>query len=231
MKSAQSFSELYAQVSARKVPFLIVFFLIVFVSYGALYIVDVVPEQEESPATEVAEGTTAVKEPDSRLFADWDTDDDWQNEVITGEATLPLSISFDALNRTVPVLNPTSNNIEVLDDALLRGVVRHPDSTDYSEPGNVFILGHSSYLPNVFNKNFQAFNGLQELTWGDTIRVKTADTEYVYRVDHVYKAKASELTVPVTKGEHKLTLATCNSFASKDDRFIVEASLVSTRAL
>ncbi|MEZ4200359.1 MAG: hypothetical protein R3B69_02060 [Candidatus Paceibacterota bacterium] len=40
-------------------------------------------------------------------------------------------------------------------------------------------------------KNFQAFNGLQELTWGDEIRVTSGDTAYVYQVDRVYKASAT----------------------------------------
>ncbi|MEZ4200358.1 MAG: hypothetical protein R3B69_02055 [Candidatus Paceibacterota bacterium] len=58
-------------------------------------------------------------------------------------------MSISALGRTVPVLNPASRSVAVLDEALLSGVVRHPDSADFSEPGNILILGHSSYLPNV----------------------------------------------------------------------------------
>ena len=144
----------------------------------------------------------------------------------------PQKIIFDDLGgKTVDVLNPVSRSIADLDNALLSGAVRHPDSADFVNTGNIFILGHSSYLPNVFNKNFQAFNDIQLLTWGDTIRLQSSDKEYVYQVDRVYKAAASALEVPNSRGLAKLTLATCNSFGSKDDRFIVEASLIETRSL
>jgi LPXTG-site transpeptidase (sortase) family protein len=109
--------------------------------------------------------------------------------------------------------------------------VRHPDSADFKNVGNIFILGHSSYLPNVVNKSFQAFNGIQKMTWGDKIRLQSADTEYIYRVEKVYKTKASDAVVPPTPGKARLTLATCNSFGSKDDRFVVEAVLIDTKPL
>lgn len=146
--------------------------------------------------------------------------------------SLPVRIIFEDLNnKEVRVLNPTASDIASLDHALLSGAVRYPESADFSEPGNVFILGHSSYLPNVLNKNFQAFNGIQKLTWGDTIRVQSGDTEYLYRVEEVTEAPASEIFVPDTPGESKLTLATCNVLGAKEDRYVVEAKLYDTRSL
>jgi LPXTG-site transpeptidase (sortase) family protein len=205
----------------RKVPFLAVYFLVVLVSYGVLYAIDFIPEAPETEATDTVVAATVEQEaapvapaaPSVRV------------------APLPLTISFDTLGRTVTIQNPTSREVKDLDAALLHGAVRHPDSADFSNPGNIFILGHSSYLPTVFNKNFQAFNGIQNLEFGDVIRLRSSDTEYVYRVERVYKAKASDVVVPNSRGEAKLTLATCNSFGQKDDRFVVEASLVSKKAL
>ena len=144
--------------------------------------------------------------------------------------SVPQSLYIDALNRTVPVLNPTSRRVADLDRALESGAVRHPDSADFQREGNIFILGHSSYLPTVNNRNFQVFNGIQNLRWGDTIRLFSNDTEYIYRVERVYEAKASEVVVPVAGTGPMLTLATCDSFGSKDDRFIVEAVLVNQQA-
>ena len=118
-----------------------------------------------------------------------------------------------------------------MDTALLEGAVRHPDSAKLAQNGNVFILGHSSYLPTVINKNFQAFNGIQELAWGDTIEVSSGSHVYVYEVEKVFKAQASDLTVPIAGEERRLTLATCNSFGSTDDRFIVEAREIEVRSL
>ena len=138
----------------------------------------------------------------------------------------PLSITIPAIDKTVAVLNPTSRLVADLDAALLEGVVRHPDSATLEQNGTVFILGHSSYLPAVRNKNFQAFNGIQDLKWGDTITISSTDGDYVYRVDKVYRAKAGEVVVPIAGPKQRLYLATCNSFGSTDDRYIVEADLV-----
>jgi len=204
-----------------------VFFASVFFTYLVLYIVDFYPEPVEAESgEEVAAEEVAVVAP-----AEAEVEVVKPVVALSAEAALPVSITFDRLDKTVTVLNPTSNDYDVLDEALLRGVVRHPQSADFSEPGNIFILGHSSYLPNVLNKNFQAFNGIQDLKWGDTIRVRSSEAEYVYRVDRVYMASATEVVVPTDITEAKLTLATCNSFGSRDDRHMVEASLVETIAL
>jgi LPXTG-site transpeptidase (sortase) family protein len=149
----------------------------------------------------------------------------------SAEPELPVRIEIDALNRTVPVRNPTSRRVSDLDRALLSGVVRHPDSAHFDQTGTMFVLGHSSRLPNVVNENFQAFNDIEDLTWGDTIRVYSTDTMYVYRVEDVYEAKATVASVPIAGDTQTLTLATCNSFGTKDDRFIVEALLVREQEL
>ena len=96
-----------------------------------------------------------------------------------GSKTLPVRMVIDSLGKVIPVLNPNSNKIADLDEALLKGAVRHPDSALIGEEGNIFILGHSSYLPQVRNKNFQAFNGIQELKWGDTIKLQSESKEYI----------------------------------------------------
>ena len=232
MQTANSFTELYRQISDRKVPFLIMFFLVVFTTYTVLYVIDIYPEPVTTKAATTvaaepvaggAEATVSVQEtmaPEAAVAP-----------VVSAAAAVPLSITFDALDKTVTVLNPKSRDIATLDAYLLDGVVRHPDSADFVDEGNIFILGHSSYLPNVLNKNFQAFNGIEKLKWGDTIRLRSAEAEYVYRVDRVYEASASEVVVPIDGVKPMLTLATCDSFGGKDDRFMVEATLVETNLL
>ncbi len=222
----QSFKTLYREIAERKTAFFIVFFFVVLISYAILFVIDFIPEPVAE--TETTEKTAvAIVEPE--LVPREEVVEPVVEDVVVDP--LPVSIYFDTLDKEVPVLNPASRSIVDLDEALLSGAVRHPDSATFSEDGNIFILAHSSYLPNVLNKNFQAFNGIQSLTWGDTIRLESGDTEYVYRVQKVYEAKASEVFVPDTPGEAKLTLATCNSFGSKDDRYMVEADLVSSRTI
>lgn len=227
MQTAASFSELYEQLRVRLVPFTVAFFVAVFVTYLMLYIVDVYPEpvEEIDDAPVVEEVNIATTQTDPVVES--------PSVVVNPEvAALPVSITFDALDKTVAVRNPSSADYAELDNELLYGVVRHPQSADFANTGNMLILGHSSYLPTVNNKNFQAFNGIQKLSWGDTIRVESQDTEYIYRVDRVYAAPASDIYVPVGEDTApKLTLVTCNVFGAKEDRHIVEATLVRTVAL
>jgi len=185
---------------------------------------------EEVVTTEEVFIETSTAETD-RVVVDDTPVNDTPPTVNRNSSELPVRIEIAALNQTVSVLNPTSRRVADLDNALLSGVVRHPDSAALKQNGNMFLLGHSSRLPNVINKNFQAFNDIETLKWGDVIRVYSADTEYVYQVEKVYKVKASLASVPIAGDEPKLTLATCNSFGSKDDRHIVEADLISQRSL
>jgi len=204
-------------------------FLVFTLSYVVLVALDFLPEPVAS------EEEVQQQSEDESLEADLASEETIPEveelTQTTGATTLPLQIKIAKLDRTVTVLNPTSRIIEDLDTALLEGAVRHPDSAALNQEGNVFILGHSSYLPNVFNKNFQAFNGIQDLAWGDIIEVYSDSSVYEYRVEKVYRANATEVTVPIAGEGHRLILATCNSFGSSDDRYIVEAKRVDVRGV
>jgi LPXTG-site transpeptidase (sortase) family protein len=203
----------------QKITFFFVCVGAIALTYGVLYLVDFLPETPttETPEAQVEEPAVQTNTPDVA-------------PVVDDANALPVSIIFDSLEgREVTVYNPKTSDVATLDADLLKGAVRHPDSANFKDTGTIFILAHSSYLPHVINKNFQAFNGIQKLKWGDTIRLRSNDTEYVYSVDRVYEAKASDAEVAIQHDEAKLTLATCNTFATKDDRFVVEASLVSKK--
>lgn len=216
------------KVWERKYAFILTFSIVYFFSYLALVAIDFVPE----PVTTVPEAQSEEIKTDEESLIEHTAESDFELPVgSVDEPVLPSAMYIKKLDRTITILNPTSRAIVDLDAALLSGVVRHPDSAHLGQDGNVFVLGHSSYLPNVINKNFQAFNGIQNLAWGDVIEV-TSDTHvFTYEVEKVYKASASELTVPIAGSEPRLILATCNSFGSTDDRYIVEAKRVGVRAL
>jgi sortase (surface protein transpeptidase) len=56
--------------------------------------------------------------------------------------------------------------------------------------------------------------------------------EYVYAVTSVQQeSAASNDSIPLTTTGHTLTLATCDSFGKKTDRFVVTSTLVGSYAL
>jgi LPXTG-site transpeptidase (sortase) family protein len=215
----------------EKVKFFTVFFVVFTVSYLFLVAIDFVPEapagddamsstDETATTTEAIIDVEVVEEP--VVLDDIGSD---------GQQILPVTIKIAKLNRSVTVLNPESRTIADLDTALLSGVVRHPDSATLGQKGNVFLLGHSSYLPVVLNSNFKAFNGIQDLVWGDIIELHADNHIFEYEVERVYMARAQDLAVPIAGEEKRLTIATCNSFGSADDRYMVEAKQVGVRTL
>lgn len=216
----ETWGELADALLIRKVSFLVTFFIVFLFSYALFAYLDLLPEPPKTQESQVEETASqsaltlgVIEEPAPA-----------EPEYV--EPVFPDTLVIDALDRTVSILNPNSRAVADLDAALLYGVVRHPDSATLDQTGTVLVLGHSSYLPTVLNPNFQALNGIQHLEFGDTIRLEAGAVEYVYRVDRVYRAKASEVTVPIATTERRLVLATCNSFGAKDDRYVVEAQFV-----
>ena len=221
MAATKSF---FGTIWKNKFKFLFVYFLVFFFTYLFLVAIDFVPEPKTEVEEDVTESTEVIELAEEQELPSAEVVDE-----IAVAPVLPTEIYIKKLERTIEVLNPESREIADLDEALLSGVVRHPDSAHLSQQGNVFILGHSSYLPNVFNDNFQAFNGIQNLEWGDTIEVASEGKVFVYKVENVFQAHAQELTVPIAVEDKLLTLATCNSFGSVDDRYIVEARQIEVR--
>lgn len=226
-------ANIISTIWANKLKFFSVFFLIFTALYALLVIIDFLPEAPTEVPTEattevineavsVATAPTVLESPVETVQVVETIDTD----TVAATPDKPVSMYIERLDRTIDVLNPVSRSIADLDNALLSGAVRHPDSATPNIDGTVLIMAHSSYLPNVLNRNFQAFNGIQNLEWGDTITLTSNGAIYTYQVERVYEAKASEVTVPI-KGDSKLlTLATCDSFGSTDDRHIVEAKQI-----
>jgi len=227
-----SWNQMVDAILLRKVAFVIAFFVVFLSTYAVLAWFDFLPELVTKDETlENIETKDVILDSASTInpvVAPVETSTTLVQEEVVA-AVLPLSMRIEALDKTITVLNPTSREVSDLDEALLSGAVRHPDSATLEQSGTVFILGHSSYLPVVRNKNFQAFNGIQNLKWGDLITITAADGEYVYKVDKVYRAKAADVTVPIAGPSKRLFLATCNSFGSTDDRYIAEAELIEVR--
>ena len=144
---------------------------------------------------------------------------------------MPVKIEARAIGLSATIANPSVTDIETLDSLLLKGSVRYPTSAQLGEDGNIILFGHSSYLPVVKNPAYKTFNDIQKLKSGDTITVYSSSTAYTYAVREVVKEKADEGAIPLNVSGQVLTLATCNSFATKNDRFVVTADLVASHPL
>lgn len=200
------------KASSKKLSFLGVFVWVMLVSTGIAGKLDVLPNPPEKV---VAQTPVLAATPRSALAAPEE----------------PVAILIPELDISETISNPKTTDVAVLDDALLTGVVRYPTSALLGAEGNVIIFGHSSYLPIVNNKSFKAFNGIQKLEKDDRIIVKSATHSYVYAVTAVKQESATSDAIPLTATGRTLTLATCDSFGSKADRFVVVAELVETNPL
>lgn len=193
--------------------FLAVFLVIFFLVSTFLFIIDFIPEPPASPsASEDLETSAAV--------------------TVQYPIEAPTRVIIDAVGVDTIIENPESADAQVLDAELLKGAVRYPTSAKLGEVGTVYLFGHQSYLPVVKNKAYKAFNDIQKLKAGDTIRVQSATAEYTYRVTSVALTTATDGVIALSAEGGKLILSTCNSLgADHEERYVVEADLVSRMPL
>ena len=154
-----------------------------------------------------------------------------QNALPAEGPQMPTSISIPAIKLSATIANPETTDIEALDKLLLNGAVRYPTSAKLGEAGNVVLFGHSSYLPVVHNQAYKTFNGIQKLSEGDVIVVRSADRAYTYHVRSVATESAEDAGIPLAVAGNVLTLATCDSFGAKTDRFVVTADFVESHMI
>lgn len=145
---------------------------------------------------------------------------------------LPMKIDIAKINLSATISNPMTTDATVLDQDLLSGAVRYPTSAKLGEIGNVVLFGHSSYLPVVRNQAYKTFNGIQKLKAGDVVTVYASGTAYTYVVRSVTKESAvSDQGIPLKVSGRVLTLVTCNSFGTKEDRFVLVADFVDSHSV
>ncbi len=145
----------------------------------------------------------------------------------------PVTIIIPSIDMNLPVQNPNTRDLGVLDTLLQNGPARYVDSAKLGEKGNVIIFAHSSHLPVVHNQMYKAFNRVPELTQGDTITIVGDDGQkYLYSVTSVRKADVSDATIDLSpRVGTKLTLVTCDTLTGKTARFILEADFIGTVAI
>lgn len=190
------------------------------VNVGVLGNLDLLPNPVAAQPTVSLAATVATESTPSHV-----------QQASTTTPELPVKIAIPAISLTASILNPDTTNVERLDQALLSGAVRYPTSAKLGQVGNVVLFGHSSYLPIVGNQAYKTFDGIQKLKSGDAITVYSSGTAYTYAVRSVTKADANSDGVPLAVSGKELTLATCDSFSTKNTRFIVVADFVESHLI
>ena len=144
------------------------------------------------------------------------------------KGVLPTHISIPAVGIDLPVQNPDTRDVDTLDALLKNGPARYVDSAELGVNGNVLIFAHSSHLPIVKNKMFQAFNNIPDLKQGDLVTLTGADgTQYIYSVVNVVRADTADgTTIDLSSSGKKLTLVTCDTLTGKSARFVLTANFV-----
>src|SRR3989344_8096563 len=130
--------QIFDQIWARKYAFFVVFMVIVTLSYGFLFAIDFIPEAPDKtektsgtdgelvPVVTDDTGIDSVSDPEIKT-----TDNESHPAVVETSNALPLRIIIDKLEKDIKVLNPTDDSVPALDEALLSGVDRHPDSAAF----------------------------------------------------------------------------------------------------
>lgn len=203
---------------AKKWSFLALSVLIFAVSVAVLAKADLLPEAPVDEALMALESVNSEPEVAGAVVA-------------VERVETPTRIAVSKLGLDVSVANPETTDIAALDALLLSGSVRYPTSAKLGEDGNVVLFGHSSYLPVVGNKAFKAFNDIQKLAQGDTINVYSDTMVYTYSVRSVAKESAENAAIALSVSGRVLTLATCDSFGKKSDRFVVTAEFVESHLI
>ena len=141
----------------------------------------------------------------------------------------PTRLIIPAGNIDLPVQNPSTTDVNALDNLLKNGPAHYINSADLGQSGNLIIFAHSSHLPIVTNKMFQAFNNIPNLNAGDTITIVGSDGKsYLYSVVSVVKADTNDGTTIDTSPSHgtNLTLVTCDTLTGVSARFVLTATYI-----
>jgi LPXTG-site transpeptidase (sortase) family protein len=196
----------------RFFSFLIVFLLLFAITVGFLALVDSLPDT--TTPTPAPAPTTVLTQNGLQI------------------AEFPVRVVAKDINLDISVVNPTSTDVDLLDDALTQGAVHYPTSAPLGINGTVLLFGHSSYLPVIIHQYYKTFDGIQDLKDGATVSVYSQDMRYDYSVTSVNTADAAADSIALPNDAEYLTLVTCDSFTqATSSRYVVTAKFVSSAPL
>ncbi|MCC6643467.1 class D sortase [Candidatus Peregrinibacteria bacterium] len=113
-----------------------------------------------------------------------------------------------------------------IQEALRFGVVHFPGTAMPGDGGNVVITGHSSYFPWDPGRFKDVFALLHQVQVGDKIVVYHEQKKYTYEVYEKKVVKPTQVDVLTQNGEDRLTLITCTPVGTDLNRLVVLAKPV-----
>jgi len=141
----------------------------------------------------------------------------------TGQYQFEAAISIPKINVSAPVIQVSDSSDSVILEALKKGVVLYPGSSNPGQPGTTVIIGHSSSnLP--WTTYSSVFSLLGKLKPDDLIYITVGDTQYTYRIRAVQKGSAQQLIDSGLTGD--LIVSTCWPIGTDANRIAVSASWV-----
>lgn len=126
-----------------------------------------------------------------------------------------------------PIVNPPSTKEAVINDFLLKGVVRYPGTAEPGQKGNVFLTGHSSYYWWAKSEYKTVFTLVPEMRLMDEIIIYYNGTRYTYKVSEIREVSPQTTEVLRPTSEPVVTLSTCVPIGSTARRKIVRAKQIS----
>jgi LPXTG-site transpeptidase (sortase) family protein len=151
-------------------------------------------------------------------------------DAATASASGTPEVIIPKINVEIPVdYSQTSDNENVIENALESGVVHYPNTVLPGQDGNAAFFGHSSN--NIFNpgKYKFAFVLLHTLVDGDTFYLTNNGTVYVYQVvDHKVVPPSDVAVLNDTEGHSATaTLITCDPPGTSINRLVVTGVQIS----
>lgn len=203
------------------VQFSVQFLAIFFITFSILFLLGLVPEELSISPTKDFEINNEKTEIDNVVETQQENN---QQVAIQETYTRPDRVVISKIGVDSTIQKPDSANVEILDEALRYGAVHYPGSGSV-ESGNVFLFGHSTGFRVVQNQAYKTFNDLNKLVSGDEIILYADDKKYIYAVEKVSLVDENTAFIDLSKEGRRLTISTCNSFGTKQERWVAEAVL------
>ena len=144
---------------------------------------------------------------------------------ISGETTsISHSIFIPNIGLRAQIVFSSSDEDEIINQALEKGIVHWPETAYPGEKKNMVLAGHSSGYFWQKTPYSQIFAQLDKLVVGDKLTIFYAQKSYVYQVEEM-KIVSSQ-AVKVLSDEADLTIITCWPAGTTLKRMVVKAKMI-----